>query len=314
MPSTRELRLRVRSIKNLAQVTRALETVSASYVRKAIQADQATRPYADKAWQVLVNLARQPGHTSLHPLLAERTEVRKVLVLMISSDRGLAGAYNVNILRATLNHFADFQQPVSYVTVGRKGRDLLMRRRKDVIAEFSGLPSPPSYAEVSAIGKLVVGDFQNQVYDQIFVAFTRFKNMVVQTPIIRKLLPLDVEYTGEDSAGGYHTDEHQKTTNSVFVYEPDQAELLNEIVPRFTALQIYQAILSAQASEHAARMVAMRNATDNANDLVGSLQLEYNKLRQNIITSDILDIAGGANAQDQGNARRALEEIEWNEN
>lgn len=298
MPSTRELRLRVRSIKNLAQVTRALEMVSASYVRKAIQADQATRPYADKAWQVLVHLARQPGHASLHPLLAERPEVRKVLVLMVSSDRGLAGAYNVNILRSTLHRFNPFEQPVSYVTVGRKGRDLLVRRRKDVIAEFSSLPTPPSYADVSAIGKLVVDDFQQQLYDQVFIAFTRFKNMVVQVPIIRKLLPLDVNDMSDESGGGYKGPEH--ATNAVFTYEPDQAELLNEIVPRFTALQIYQAILSAQASEHAARMVAMRNATENANDLVTSLQLKYNQLRQNIITSDMLDIASGANAQDQG--------------
>lgn len=299
MPSTRELRLRVRSIKNLAQVTRALETVSASYVRKSILADQATRPYADKAWRVLVHLARQPGHASLHPLLAERGEVRKALVLMISSDRGLAGAYNVNILRATLQHFDKSTVPVSYVTVGRKGRDLLIRRRKDVIAEFSSLPTPPSYADVSAIGKLVVGDFQQRLYDEVYIAFTRFKNMVVQTPVVRKLLPLDINYTGEDTEAGYKA-AHEHASSSVFVYEPDQAELLNEIVPRFTALQIYQAILSAQASEHAARMVAMRNATDNANELVTNLQLEYNKLRQNIITNDMLDIAGGANAQDQG--------------
>ena len=301
MPSPRELRLRVRSIKNLAQVTRALETVSASYVRKSILADQATRPYADKAWQVLVHLARQPGHANLHPLLAEREQVRKVLVLMVSSDRGLAGAYNVNILRTTLHHFDAFELPVSYVTVGRKGRDLLLRRRKDVIAEFSGLPTPPSYNDVSAIGKLVVGDFQQQIYDQVYIAFTRFKNMVVQTPVIRKLLPLDVSDTGDESQQRQETG-NQQISHSVFVYEPDQGELLNEIVPRFTALQIYQAILSAQASEHAARMVAMRNATDNANELVGNLQLEYNKLRQNIITNDMLDIAGGANAQDQGRA------------
>ena len=299
MPSTRELRLRVRSIKNLAQVTRALETVSASYVRKSIQADQATRPYADKAWNVLVHLARQPGHASLHPLLAERPEVRSVLVLMLSSDRGLAGAYSINILRATLQHFDKFTVPVSYVTVGRKGRDLLLRRRKGVIAEFSGLPTPPSYADVSAIGKLVVGDFQRKMYDEVYIAFTRFKSMVVQKPVVRKLLPLDINYTGEDSGGAYKSPP-QQAASSVFVYEPDQAELLNEIVPRFTALQIYQAILSAQASEHAARMVAMRNATENANELVGNLQLEYNKLRQTIITNEMLDIAGGANAQDQG--------------
>lgn len=296
MPSTRELRLRVRSIKNLAQVTRALETVSASYVRRAIQATQATRPYAEKAWKVLIHLARQPGHTTLHPLLTERDTVRRVLVVMVSGDRGLAGAYNVNILRQTLTHFANSTVPVSYVAVGRKGRDLLIRRHKDVIADFSHLPNPPTFADVSAIGRLAVDDFQNGVYDQVYIAYTEFVNMVIQRPRVRKLLPLDVEYE-EGQSDDFNVTHHR--TNSVFVYEPDQEELLNEIVPRFTALQIYQAILSAQASEHAARMVAMRNATDSANELIGSLQLEYNKLRQQLITSEMLDISGGAEALNQ---------------
>jgi F-type H+-transporting ATPase subunit gamma len=290
MPSTRELRIRIRSIKNLAQVTKALETVSASKVRRAVQAYKATTPYAEKAWKVLIHLARQPGHNSLHPLLAERTMNGKALVVMVSSDRGLAGSYNVNILRETLEYFANFSAPVAYVAVGRKGRDLLMRRRKDVIADFSNLPSPPSFLDVAAIGKLVVDDFLTKNYDEVFVASTRFDNMVKQVPQIRRLLPLQVVYGDDQNVETTHR------TSSVFTYEPDQNEVLDEIVPRFTALQIYQAILSSQASEHAARMVAMRNATDNVKDLVGSLQLEYNKLRQSIITSDMLDIAGGANA------------------
>lgn len=291
MPSTRELRLRVRSIKNLAQVTRALETVSASYVRRAVQATLATRPYSEKAWSVLIHLACQPGHASLHPLLTERREVRKVLVLMVSGDRGLAGAYNVNILRKTLNHFNAMTVPVSYVTVGRKGRDLLIRRRKDVVAEFSNLPNPPSYADVSAIGRLLVDDFQQGLYDQVWLAYTEFRSMAHQEPIVRRLLPFDA---------GDACEAEGNTTNAVFTYEPDQEELLNQIVPRFTALQIYQAILSAQASEHAARMVAMRNATESANDLIGVLQLEYNKLRQQLITNEMLDISGGAEALAKG--------------
>jgi F-type H+-transporting ATPase subunit gamma len=295
MPSPRELRLRVRSIKNLAQVTRALETVSASYVRRAIQATLATRPYAEKAWKVLVHLARQPGHANLHPLLAERGSVRKVLVVLVSGDRGLAGAYNVNILRQTMNHFGAFESPVSYVAVGKKGRDLLIRRHKDVIAEFSHLPNPPSFADVSAIGKLVVDDFEKGEYDQVWVSYTEYISMANQRTVIRKLLPLDVDYSENAS---FNTTHHQ--TNSVFIYEPDQEELLNEIVPRFTALQIYQSILSAQASEHAARMVAMRNATESAKDLIGALQLEYNKLRQQLITNEMLDITGGAEALSKG--------------
>jgi F-type H+-transporting ATPase subunit gamma len=295
MPSPRELRLRVRSIKNLAQVTRALETVSASYVRRAVQATLATRPYAEKAWNVLVHLGRQPGHTSLHPLLAERKNVKKVVVIMISADRGLAGAYNVNILRHTLYHFNPFEVPVSYVAVGRKGRDLLLRRAKDVVADFSNLPSPPSFNDVSAIGRLVVDDFQQGIFDQVWIAYTDFISMANQKTVVRRLLPLDIESQATDTVHSYDkAQEHP--TNAVFVYEPDQEELLDEIVPRFTALQIYQAILSAQASEHAARMIAMRNATDSANELIGALQLEYNKLRQQLITNEMLDISGGAEA------------------
>jgi len=293
MPSTREMRLRIRSVKNISQVTRALETVSASKVRKAVQSANATRPYSEKAWQVLIHLARQPGHTSLHPLLSERSEIKNVLVIMISSDRGLAGPYNMNIFRTTFRYFREFPQSVSYVAVGRKGRDLLYRSRQRVVAEFSNLPSPATFPEVSAIGRMAVDDFLSGDYDAIYLAYTNFVNMLEQSPVVRKLLPLQViqGMPGEHS----EADDHY-ATRSVFGYEPGQAELLDQVVPRFTVLQVYQAILSSQASEHAARMMAMRNATDNAQELLGDLQLQYNKIRQQIITNEMLDIAGGAEA------------------
>lgn len=293
MSSTREMRLRIRSVKNIAQVTRALETVSASKVRKAIQAVQATTPYAEKAWKVLVHLARQPGHTSLHPLLAERTQVKRILVVMISGDRGLAGAYNANILRHTLQNCLQFTQPISFVVVGRKGRDLLWRRKLNILAEFSNLPSPPSFLDVASIGSLVVNDFASGEFDRVYLAYTEFISMLSQRPVFRLILPLEVQYA-PDTVKAYNVT-HTRS-NAVFTYEPDQMEILNQIVPRFTALQIYQAILSSQASEHAARMVAMRNATDNALELMAELQLEYNKMRQQMITNDMLDIAGGAEA------------------
>lgn len=293
MPSTREMRLRIRSVKSISQVTRALETVSASKVRRATQAALATGPYAEKAWKVLIHLARQPGHTSLHPLLTERKEVKRALIIMISGDRGLAGSYNVNILRHTLINESELKYPVSYIAVGKKGRDLLYRRRKDVLAEFSQLPSPPSFLDVAAIGQLAVDEFINESYDQVYLAYTEFVNMLIQRPVFRKLLPLEVVY---DPGGKKEFNATHHETHSVFTYEPDQGELLNQIVPRFTAIQIYQAILASQASEHAARMVAMRNATDNAQELIRALQLEYNKLRQQMITNEMLDITSGAEA------------------
>lgn len=293
------MRMRIRSVKNISQVTRALEAVSASKVRKAVAAVQETRPYATKAWQVLTHIAGQPGQATLHPLLSRRPEVRHVLVVVISSDRGLAGAYNTNIIRYALQHFEKWNAPVSYLAVGRKGRDMLLRRRKQVVAEFSNLPPAPSFADVSAIGRLVVDDFLNGTADEVWLVYTDFINMVRQEPVVRKLLPLEVGAAQERVQAFEH--QHLK---AAYIYEPGEREILDNIIPRFTALQVYQAILEAQASEHAARMVAMRNATDNALELVGQLQLDYNKARQQTITNDLLDIAGGAEALARANSQQ----------
>lgn len=292
MASTREMRLRIRSVKNLAQVTRALETVSASKVRKAIQANDRTRPYAERAWRILTDLASQPGHQTMHPLLAEREEVKNVLVILISSDRGLAGAYNVNVVREALAHFVDSTVPISYLTVGKRGREMLLRRRRNVVGEFSGLSANPTYLESAAIGQLAVDEFLTRRADQVFVVYTDYKNMLVQIPVVRKILPFSVSQA--ESSGA--PQETVAKSKFVFTYEPSQEEILHDLIPDFTALQIYQAILSALASEHAARMVAMRNATNSAKDLVTLLQLEYNKVRQAGITNDMLDISGGAEA------------------
>jgi F-type H+-transporting ATPase subunit gamma len=293
MASAREMRLRIRSVKNIAQVTRALETVSAAKVRRAIAAVNATRPYAEKSWKLLVHLARQPGHASLDPLLKERDEVKNVLVIMVSGDRGLAGAFNVNILKETLDKFRQTTVPVNYIAVGRKGRDMLLRRRRNVIAEFSDLPIAPSFTSLSAVGHLAIDDYLEGKADQVFLAYTNFQSMVRQETIVRKLLPLDVEYS-DDRVVAYNVTHHQ--TNSVFEYEPDDKQILHGIIARFTELQVYQAILTSQASEQAARMVSMRNATDNARELISALQMDYNKARQQAITNDMLDITGGAEA------------------
>ncbi len=285
------MRNRIRSVKNISQVTRALEAVSASKVRKAMAAVAATRAYASKAWQVLTHIARQPGREVLHPLLTRRPQVRNVLVLVVSGDRGLAGAYNTNIIRYVTQRFGRSETPVRYIAVGRKGRDMLMRRRKQVIAEFSNLPAAPSFADVSAIGRMAVDEFLKGEADEVYLIYTDFINMARQETVVKKLLPLEVT----DETGRVEAYE-QKRLTAAYIYEPAEGEIMDEIVPRFTALQVYQAILESLASEHAARMVAMRNATDNALELVGDLQLQYNKARQQTITNDLLDIAGGAEA------------------
>jgi len=293
MPNTREVRLRIKSVQNIAQVTQALQAVSASKVRKSMQAMYDTRPYASKAWQVLTHIAAQPGRDTLHPLLTKRADIKNVLVVMISGDRGLAGAYNTNIVRFTLQHFNDYQVPVSYITVGRKGREMLFRRRKKILAEFSNLPAAPTFVDVSAIGRLAVDEFLEGHYDEVFLVYSDFINLVRQEPAIKRLLPLEVE-TGAQRVEDYTRVERKLAAS--YIYEPGQTQILDKIVPRFSSLQVYQAIMESLASEHAARMVAMKNATDSATALGDALQLEYNQVRQQSITSEMLDIAGGAEA------------------
>jgi F-type H+-transporting ATPase subunit gamma len=293
MASAREMRLRIKSVKNISQVTRALEAVSAAKVRKAIQALTATRSYATKAWQVLRHITNQPGTLNLHPLLTARANPKNALVIVMTADRGLAGAYNTNVIRYVLQQFDRYRLPVKYITVGRKGRDLLLRMRKPVLADFSNLPSAPKFSSVSAIGRLAVDDFINGEVDEVFLIYTDFVSMARQVTTMKKLLPLEIETAGQL----VHEFEQPHTgPAAAYEFEPDQKEILDEMIPRFTALQVYQAILESQASEHAARMVAMRSATDNAKELVSALQLAYNKVRQQAITNDILDIVGGAEA------------------
>jgi F-type H+-transporting ATPase subunit gamma len=293
MASAREMRLRIKSVKNISQVTRALEAVSAAKVRKAVQAVSATRSYATKAWQVLTHVAAQPGRQSLHPLLTVRPEPKTSLVIVLTGDRGLAGAYNTNVIRYVAQRFEKYHLPVKYISVGRKGRDLLIRRGKQVIADFSNLPAAPSFMDVSAVGRMAVDEFTKGDVDEVYMIYTDFVNMGRQVTTMKKLLPLEVA-----SREGLVQDFGEAKTGPVaaYEYEPDQTEILDTIIPRFTALQVYQAVLESQASEHAARMIAMRNATDNARELVGALQLAYNKVRQQAITNDILDIVGGAEA------------------
>jgi len=298
MASAREMRLRMRSVKNIAQVTRALEAVSASKVRKAQQAVMATRAYAGKAYDILTDLSNQPGSLAmLHPLLTARESVKTIDIILVTSDRGLAGAYNSNVVRETMAFAREEKVPVRYITVGRKGRDLVFRRRGQIVAEFSHLPTTPTTLDIAPIARTVIDDFLNGAVDEVYLAYTDFVNTIKLVPTVKKLLPFST--TGVTRAGLATVSggaEQATATKTPFTYEPDAAELLNVILPRFTQLQILQAALEAAASEHSARMVAMRNATDNAEELVGNLQLDYNKARQLAITSDLLDIAGGAEA------------------
>jgi F-type H+-transporting ATPase subunit gamma len=299
MASAREMRLRIKSIDNISQVTRALEAVSASRVRKAEARVRETRPYADKAWQVLKHLSLQPASESVHPFLQIRQQINNVLVILITGDRGLAGAYNTNVVRYAMENFGQADIPTRYISVGRKGREMLLRRRVDILAEFSDLPAEPTFADVSAIGRLAIDEFTQGSADQVFIVYTDFVNLLTQIPSRKMLLPVAFEEIpiGADTPRTNQAAANQGGPLPTYIYEPSQDALISTIVPRLTELQVYQAITESLASEHAARMVAMRNATDNAVDLAGALRLEYNKARQQAITSDMLDIVGGAEAQ-----------------
>ncbi len=292
------MRLRIRSVKNIAQVTRALEAVSASRVRKAQQATLATRAYAAKAWEVLTHLAGEPleGKT-LHPLLEVRPEIRSLTAVFVSGDRGLAGAYNANMVRAALGFARSQDIPIRWVTVGRKGRDLLLRRRQNIVSDFSQrLSAAPLVREVHPIARTAIDDFLTGKADQVVLIYSDFVNTLTQRPVVKRLLPiLPGQLEGEPIAD-HVSDQANGKNKYVYIYEPNPEAILDVVLPRFTELQIYQAVLESLASEHSARMVAMRNATDNANELVENLQLAYNKARQQGITNDLLDIAGGAEA------------------
>lgn len=309
MPTAREVKKRIRSVKNIGQITRALEAVSASRVRKAQARVLAIRAYSEKAWEILLNVQSSATRgVPLHPLLTPRSEIKNALIVLITSDRGLAGAYNTNIMRVARRFAERLNRPVRYITVGRKGRDSMIRLKENVIAEFSN-PAEPTIAQINPIVRLATEEFLSGAVDEVFVAYTDFVNTLTQRPRVLRLLPLIPYQTSDQVAAEYIKDAPQLTSGTYdYEYEPNPAAILDEIVPRFTALQMYQAVLESQASEHSARMVAMRNASDNAEALAESLTLVYNKARQAGITSEILDIVGGAEAL-QAALDKAAEEI-----
>jgi F-type H+-transporting ATPase subunit gamma len=296
MANVRELKRHIKGVKSIAQVTRAMQMVAASRMRRAQDQVLATRPYSAKAWEVLVHLAAQHGGTRLiHPLLAQRSPVTRTGIVLITSDRGLCGAYNSNIIRATLHFMQGLGHPSSLITVGRRGRDFMVRHGGNVVAEFSNLPARPSLLDVTPIARAAIDDFRKQDYDEVYLAYTDFVNTINQKPTIRRLLPITPGPVESSVMRKYVSDVPTHTAGE-YIYEPDPYTVLNTVLPRFTELQIYQAVLEALASEHSARMVAMRSATDNANELIDHLTLTYYRARQEAITKEMLDIAGGAEA------------------
>jgi len=299
LANERELNKRIRSIGNISQVTSALAAVSAAKATKAQNQVIATRDYAGKAFEILINLASQPGveGSNTHPLLTARQEIKNSALIMVTGDRGLAGAYNTNVVIRAEQFLKAITTPVGIIAVGRKGRDLMIRRGYNITASFDGIPDGTAFLDVVAIARLAINEYLEGKVDDVFIAYTDFVTLATRVPRVKQLLPLKPLDLEAMAVSEYveHVDIHG-VAERVYDYEPQPNVLLNSIVPRFTELQVYQSILEAKASEHSARMVAMNNATDNAAELVDLLVLERNKARQTSITSEILDIVGGAEA------------------
>ena len=286
MPSERELRRRLRSIRNIRQVTQAMQTVAASRMRRAQTAVTASRPYEESLRTVLNDLGPY-ADPEFEPLLARRP-VKRVLVVLVTSDRGLVGAMNTNLLRATLR-FVQTKPAVSWLGVGRKGIAAIRRIQAESVAEFSNLGDRPSSTDTSVISRVLRDEFTAGNVDEVHLAFTRFVNTLRQVPTIRRILPLVPEEEDLDELPPLQ-----------YIFEPDPRTVLNAILPRLIDVTVYQAVLESIASEQSARMVAMRNATDNAGELIDELQLASNKARQSKITKEMLEIASGAEALSKG--------------
>lgn len=281
MANIRLIRRRIKGVKSIAKVTKAMEMIAASKMRKAQEHGLAGRPYSEKIMQVIADLMGIQGGRSLHPCLCCREQVKKITIIHITPDRGLAGGLVGNINRKTGNFILGKGIPVSVIAVGRKGLDFLRRTGQRIDAEFTALGDYPSLIDTLPISHIVLDEFPKGNTDEVYIAYTKFISTMVQEAVIDRLLPVEPAVI---------------PTSESMEYEPDSSSVLGGLIPRFVEMQVYHAILESIASEQSARMVAMRNATENAKELVDELTLVYNKVRQEMITNELLDITGGTAA------------------
>ena len=292
MPSLKDIRGRIGSVRNIAQITRAMEMVAASRMKRAQDAIIAARPYSDELRDALSRVAAVVDE-EIDPLLARRP-VRKVALIMITTDRGLAGSLNANAIRSSLrwvqdrvaSRNGDGPVEIEAITIGRKGRDGLRRAGVPIAAHFNQLGDRPAFTDVTPIARLVTQDFLEEKYDEIHVAYSTFISTLTQRPEITQLLPIQQPEQAEGEAAA----------NDEYIFEPSPAAVLSRLLPHFVAIDLYRAVLENQASEQSARMIAMRNSTDNAHELIEDLTLVYNKTRQATITREMIEIASGAEA------------------
>ena len=281
MPSVRDIRRRIRSVDNTGKVTNAMSLIAASKMRRAQNSVLQGRPYAEKIQDVIAHLAAQPADdiSASQPLLQARP-VENIAVLVISPDRGLCGGMHANLNRRVGQFMLEQSVPVQAIAVGRKGRDFMVRAGSDLQAVFTDLGETPVLADTVAISHILIDAYAEAAADEVYLAYTRFNSTLSQTPVVERLLPVTPsELSGAERVG--------------YIYEPDNLAVLQSLLPRFVEMEVYHALLESIASEQSARMVAMRNATDNAKQLSEDLTLVMNKLRQESITNELLDLIGG---------------------
>jgi F-type H+-transporting ATPase subunit gamma len=283
MANVRQIRRRIRSVENTAKITKAMSMIAASKMRRAQEMALMGRPYSEQMRALLADLAAQPhDEDNLHPLMRRR-EIKNVEIVHITPDRGLTGGMNSNVNRASAQFMVEQSATASVIAVGKKGRDFMVRYGRDVRAVFTDLGDRPTIADVTPIARLVMDEYSQERVDAVYVAYAAFASTTVQRPVVLPLIPIvPAELRTQDALG--------------YIYEPDSLEVLSGLLPRFVEMELYHALLESIASEQSARMVAMRNATDNASEMVEDLTLVMNKARQEAITNELLDIVGGAAA------------------
>lgn len=293
--NTRDIRRRIRSITNTRKITKAMELVAGTKMRRAVKRVLETRPYATLAWSVVRDLARKtdPG---LHPLLQERAQVKGIAAVVMTSNRGLCGGFNrqmveqtVGFIRRSSSRFSDAQ--VELYLVGKRSRELSTRYGFRIAAEYEKQDVAKGIQDITPLAKTLVEGFVKGTYDRVVLIYTDYYSALKQTPRIRQLLPLQGE---DDELGGVNSAaEKSEVGEFEYLFEPSPDAVLEYMLYRLFEMQMYQALLESDASEHSARMMAMRNASDAASDMIGDLTLTYNQARQAAITSEIADIAGG---------------------
>jgi F-type H+-transporting ATPase subunit gamma len=282
MANIRLIQRRIKGVQSISKITRAMEMIATSKMKRTQDRGLAGRPYSEKIRQVISTLAAISAGEALHPLL-QRREIKNNAIVHITPDRGLCGGLVANINRQANSYIHNQDAGVSLVCIGRKGADFMRRTRRNIKAEFTDLGDSPSYIDTLPVARIIIDEYESGIIDAAYLSYTRFISTMAQTPVMEPILPVE---PAEADAGG-HTD---------YTYEPNPETVLGELLPRFVEIQIYHAILESIASEQSARMVAMRNATENAAELTEDLSLLYNKARQESITTELLDITGGVEA------------------